>query len=167
MTDTTFRMSSLPVHPHPEMDAAQYRLRVDGMVLHADMFTVDDLLRLPRVTVDDDFTCLEGWSAGPLHWSGVRLATLLELVQPEAAAGWVQAAYKDFSLPLPMATAKTALLALSLNGEPLPVEHGAPVRLLVPGGECFTSVKWLNHLEVRMGPAPNTAESIARARIGL
>jgi DMSO/TMAO reductase YedYZ molybdopterin-dependent catalytic subunit len=94
------------------------------------------------------------------------MSAALELVAVRSQALWVQATFEEFSLPLPLDRARNASLALMLNENPIPVEHGAPVRLLVPDGECFTSVKWLEHLELRSSPAANTAEAIARARAG-
>jgi DMSO/TMAO reductase YedYZ molybdopterin-dependent catalytic subunit len=93
------------------------------------------------------------------------VAALLARAEPRAEARWVQASAGEFSVPLPLETATQALLALELDGRPLPLEHGGPVRLLVRGGDCFTSVKWLDRLELRSEPAPNTARSTAIARL--
>ena len=77
----------------------------------------------------------------------------------------VQASAGNFSISIPLDRAASALLAISLNGTNLSVEHGAPVRLVLPGGECFTSIKCLDHLEVRSEPGENTAETISLARL--
>lgn len=165
MPDTPVRLTSLPIHKYERPDITPYHLCVDGLVDRAVEFTVDELLSLPQAGYDDDFVCLEGWIVPNLRWRGVRLATVLERVGVRPEARWVQASVPGFSLPLPLPAANEALLALQLNGQALPPEHGAPVRLLVPGGECFTSVKWLDHLELRAEPAENTAEAVARARL--
>ena len=159
------RLESLPVHPHPAAPPAGYRLRVDGLVDRPLELSPDELLALPEGALDDEFACLEGWTVPGLHWRGVLLTTVLELAGVRPDARWVQASFDNFSLPLPLDGAQDALLALSLNGSPIPIAHGAPVRLLVPGGECFTSVKWLDHLELLAEPADNSAERIARARL--
>jgi DMSO/TMAO reductase YedYZ molybdopterin-dependent catalytic subunit len=155
----------LPVHPHPDIDIDGYRLRVDGLATRPLELTRADLAALAQRTFDADFVCLEGWTAPDLHWRGVPLVALLDAAGVRPEAGYVQASFDDFSLPLSLADARTALVALELDGEPLPTEHGGPARLLVPGGACFTSVKWLTHLELRAAPDDNTAESIARARL--
>ena len=160
------KLSSLPVHPHPPLDLREYRLRVDGLVDQPVELSIGDLMELPQQELEDDFTCLEGWVVPQIRWRGVQLATVLGLVAVRPEARWVQATFEEFSLPLPLDRAGSALLALMLDGAPIPVEHGAPVRLLVPDGECFTSIKWLEHLELRSTPAANTAEMIARARLG-
>ena len=165
MPDRPLQLTSLPVHAHERPRVDQYRLRIEGLVEHPAELSVEELLALPGAGFDDDFVCLEGWTVPNLRWRGVRLATVLERVGVGAAAQWVQASAGNFSLPLPLAEAGNALLALQLNDQMLAPEHGAPVRLLVPGGECFTSVKWLDHLELRAEPAENTAEAIARARL--
>ena len=163
MPDRLLQLTSLPVHAHERPQVNQYRLRIDGLVEYPAELSVEELLALPGAGFDDDFVCLEGWTVPNLRWRGVRLATVLERVGVRPETRWVQASAGEFSLPLPLAA--NALLALRLNDQMLAPEHGAPVRLLVPGGECFTSVKWLAHLELRTEPAENTAEAVARARL--
>lgn len=163
---STERLSMLPVHPVPELGTERYVLRVDGLVDVPLALGLDELRGMPQVSLRDDFACLEGWVVPELDWRGVRLGAVLELARVQRGANWVQASFGEFSIPLPVERAADSLLALTLNGEPLAVEHGAPVRLLVPGGECFTSVKWLDHLEVRAEPALNRAKEIALKRIG-
>lgn len=159
------RLDALPVHPHPEVDAANFVLRVDGLVARPIALTPDDLRALPQHDFDADFVCLEGWVAPDQHWRGVALSDLLELAGPTEGARFVQASSGGFSLPMPIDDARRALLALVLDGAPLAPPHGAPVRLVVPGGACFTSVKWLDRLEVRAEPADDTARAIALARL--
>jgi DMSO/TMAO reductase YedYZ molybdopterin-dependent catalytic subunit len=57
------------------------------------------------------------------------------------------------------------LVALRLNGEPLSVEHGGPFRLHVPGEACYTSIKWLDRIEVRRDAGHNNAAAIASQRL--
>ncbi len=66
---------------------------------------------------------------------------------------------------LPLDAAAGALLCDRLNDEPLAREHGAPWRLVVSGGACFTSVKWVGALELAAEPGEATAERIARGRL--
>jgi len=155
----------LPEHPHSELDLQSYALRVDGLVSHPLTLALDDLRRLPQHPFDADFVCLEGWVAPDQHWAGVALSNVLELAGVDESAAWVQLSSADFSLPLPLDQAGTALLALDLEGAALTPAHGAPVRLVVPGGECFTSVKWVDHIELRAEPAEDTARRIALARL--
>jgi DMSO/TMAO reductase YedYZ molybdopterin-dependent catalytic subunit len=167
MTTRPEKLASLPIHPHPEVDLEHYRLRVDGLVGRPLELTLAELQAMPQQGFDDDFACLEGWTVPDLHWRGVKLADVLDLTGATGEARWVQASFGEFSLPLPLSEARMALLALTLDDAALKPEHGAPVRLLVPGGECFTSVKWLDHLELRSEPGENAARQIATTRIGL
>lgn len=159
------RLESLPVHPYPE-PAGDYRLEVCGLVARPLSLMAEELAGMRQDEVFDEFACLEGWTVPGLRWRGVPMREVLERAGADRDAGWVQASVGHFSLPLAMADARESLLALTLNGEPIPQAHGAPVRLLVPGGECFTSVKWLARIEVRSEPAANTASEIALRRIG-
>jgi sulfite oxidase len=67
---------------------------------------------------------------------------------------------------VPLDEAGAALLCDGLDDQPLPLEHGAPWRLVIPGGVCFTSVKWVERLELTAEPGPNDGQRIARARLG-
>jgi DMSO/TMAO reductase YedYZ molybdopterin-dependent catalytic subunit len=159
---------ALPVHgagaaPGPDT------LRVDGLVARPLTLRVADLRALPGETLVDDFTCLEGWTVPGLRWQGVRLAAVLDLAQVQPEARWVQASAGEgdetFSLPLPLPEARRAFLAYGLGGQPLAPGHGGPLRLVVPGRECFTSVKWLDRLQLQAEPGPDTARAIATRRL--
>jgi DMSO/TMAO reductase YedYZ molybdopterin-dependent catalytic subunit len=64
-----------------------------------------------------------------------------------------------------LADCERAVLAIYLNGRPLEIEHGAPWRLVLPGGSCFTSVKWVERLELAAQPGEQSGRAIARARL--
>jgi DMSO/TMAO reductase YedYZ molybdopterin-dependent catalytic subunit len=68
-------------------------------------------------------------------------------------------------VPLLLGDAAAALLCDELNGQPLTAASGAPWRLVVPGGACFTSVKWVSHLELTAEAGEASGERIARARL--
>ncbi len=157
--------SALPLHPRAACQAPPGRLRIDGLVERPLDLSPDDLAALPQQALTDDFTCLEGWTVRDLDWRGVRLEALLELAAPQAEARWVQASAEEFSVPIPLDQARRALVATHLGDQPLSGEHGGPARLVVPGGVCFTSVKWLDRLELRADPGPNTAQSTALGRL--
>lgn len=158
-------LDALPVHPSAPPDPASYRLVVDGLVGRRLELTAADLAALPPAAVTDDFLCLEGWSVPGLHWEGVALATVLDVAGVDAGATCVQASVGGFSVPLTLDEARGALLATRLGEAPLPPEHGSPVRLVVPGGDCFTSIKWLDRIELRAEAGRNTGREIALGRI--
>jgi len=140
-------------------------LRIDGLVLKCLELTAPDLELMPQYELRDDFKCQEGWVVPDVRWRGVLLQAVFALARPHPEACHVQASAGDFSISLPLAPANNALLAVSMNGKILPAEHGGPIRLVVPGGECFTSIKWLDHLELRREAGVNTAKTIALARL--
>src|SRR5581483_10748886 len=101
----------------------------------------------------------------PLRWTGVRLPDVLELAGPGRGAEWVRVSSGEYAASLSREEARAAILAERLNGEPLGVEHGGPWRLVVPSASCFTSVKWVDRLEVAAEPGEASGERIARARL--
>jgi DMSO/TMAO reductase YedYZ molybdopterin-dependent catalytic subunit len=164
MPEPEIRMS-MPVHRADGANRWPGRLRIDGLVTHPLDLGLSDLAALPQRTLTDDFACLEGWTVPAVRWQGVSLATILERAGVLPAAGWLQASAGDFSVPLPLPDVQAALLATCLEDQRLPPEHGGPVRLVVPGGACYASIKWLDHLELRYEPAPNSGRAIALARL--
>jgi len=165
-SDLTIRQK-LPVHSLEDGRNFQaHVLRVDGLVRRSLNLTVADLEKLPQQDLNHDFTCLEGWTVPDIKWSGVLLEAILLLTEPSPEAHYVQASAGGFSISLPRDVASHALLAIRLAKSPLPLEHGGPVRLIVPGGDCFMNIKWLDHLELRRDAGPNTAETIALGRLG-
>ena len=165
MTSPPRELPSLPEHRDRSPDLAGYRLRVDGLVQRPLALTTDELRALGVDALTDDFTCLEGWTVPELHWRGVRLGRLLDAAGVRDGARWVLVRAVDMSLPLALDEARASFLALDLEGAPLTGAHGAPVRLLVPGGDCFTSLKWLESVEVLSEQPAGTARDIALARL--
>ena len=157
----------LPIHPvkAEETGWRAHVLRVDGLVRNRLALSLADLDRFPQERLTDDFTCVESWSVPKVRWSGVLLKSVLLLAEPCPEACYVQASAGNFSLPVTLERAEQALLAIRLSEELLPLEHGGPVRLVLPGGECFTSIKWLEHLELLAQPGENTAKEIAAKRL--
>lgn len=156
----------LPIHGGVDgKEFRNYALRIDGMVEKCLTLTLTDLELLPQEELIEDFSCREGWKVPNLRWRGILLETVVSLARPHPDARHVQASAGDFSISVSRDRAAQALLALRLNASQLASEHGGPIRLVVPGGDCFTSIKWLDHLELRSEPGPNTAETIALGRL--
>ena len=166
MDEESENQTKLPVHEFsPSGNHRLHSLRVDGLVRNLLVLTLTDLERLPHQTVTDDFTCLEGWTVPKVRWRGVLLKTVLSLAEPLVEARYVQASAQSFTFPLSLDRTEAALLAVGLNDTSIPPKHGGPVRLIVPGGECFTSIKWLDHLKLSAEPGTNSAERIALGRL--
>ena len=157
----------------PTIDPLEHRLIVHGMVERPIIFAMEDLTRFPSVSRVHFLECsgnTQNWRApkpeltvqdthGLLsccEWTGVPLATVLAEagVRPEARwmlAEGADAAAMTRSIPIEKAL-DDALLAYAQNGERLRPEQGYPLRLLLPGYEGNTSVKWLRRL--KLGPEP-------------
>jgi sulfane dehydrogenase subunit SoxC len=157
----------------PTIHPAHHRLLVHGLVDQPWTFTVDDLKRFPAVSRLAFIECsgnssLEwkgptGKTAQETHgltstseWTGVALQTLLREVGVKPEASWMLAEGSDAaamtrSLPL-VSILDEAMLCYAQNGEPLRPEQGYPLRLLIPGWEGNTCIKWLRRL--KLGRAP-------------
>jgi len=139
---------------------------VGGLVQRPRTYLPSDLAAFPWMSITDDFTCLEGWSVPALQWHGVALATLLDAAGAEGEC--IEVSARQYTTLLSREDANRALLALWLGDAPIPAEHGGPVRLIVPGSECYTSVKWVDRITVHeaelIGAARSVVDGIARAR---
>lgn len=141
----------------PRVDPAQWSLRVHGMVEHEFTMNFDELLAADLVESYLTLTCVSNPVGGPLvgtaKWLGYPLALLLERAGPTAGADMVFSTSSDgftASTPLEVLTdGRMALLAVGMNGEPLPLQHGFPVRMVVPGLYGYVSAtKWVVDIEV-------------------
>src|SRR5262245_18000640 len=127
-------------------DVRLFRLKVHGLVKKP--FEVDyaGLLKLPQVTKSADVHCVTGWSLLGGEWKGVQIAALAEKagVKGEARFVILEAVHGFTSnAPLKEATADNALITYRLNGKPFPIQHGAPVRGLIPDLYFWKSAKWI------------------------
>ena len=128
-------------------------LRIHGLVDAPKVWTTADLAELPQTTIQLDLHCVTRWSKFDLRFSGVLLSDLLQLARPHASAKYISfIAHSDrrhsTSLPLDDALELKTLLATHVDGQPLPVEHGGPIRNIVPLRYLYKSVKWLAELEL-------------------
>jgi len=153
----------------PAIDPAQHRLMIHGMVDRPIILSVDDLKRFPSTSMIRFIECPANggmeWRAAQMdsvqfthgmisccEWTGVLLSTLLQEVGIKKDAAWVLAEGADgshMSRSIPMDKAlDDALVVYAQNGEALRPEQGYPIRLMNPGWEGNTSVKWLRRLEI-------------------
>ncbi|TAM89458.1 hypothetical protein EPN42_07490 [bacterium] len=158
---------NLPVHPYhgPWSQGDEARLRIDGLVQRAIELRAADLVALPRTERAEPFACEEGWTVPDVRWRGMLLSAVIELAGSLPSARYVRVHSGEFVVPVSLSDAPSAMICDEMNGEPLTREHGAPWRLFVPGDACFTSVKWVERLEVTAEPGERAGERIARARL--
>ncbi|MCT1479494.1 molybdopterin-dependent oxidoreductase [Microbacterium sp. p3-SID336] len=141
----------------PRIDPADWSLRVHGMVEREVVLTWDELQALPLQEADVTLACVSNEVGGDLignaRWLGYPVRELLSRAGVAPDADMVLSTSADgftASTPLEALTdERDALLAVGMNGEPLPLEHGFPVRLVVPGLYGYVSAtKWVTQLEV-------------------
>ncbi len=164
--------------PRPEVDTSAWRLQVTGKVTRELRLSLDELRKLPRHTVPATLECTGNgrgffrprvsgiqWGRGAIgnaEWSGPRLSDVLKLAGADLRAPMVEfdgadrgvAATPDFirSMPTSKGLHPATLLALDMNGQPMPELHGAPCRLIVPGWDGTSWVKWLVRISVTERP---------------
>lgn len=141
----------------PDVSRDVWRLEIGGLVHNPVTLTFDDLLALPQVEDVSDFHCVTTWSRFDNHWRGVRFRTLAELVVPDDAARFVYCTGYDHmpgtdipyttNLPLARAIEDDVLLVHTWNGDPLPREHGGPVRMITPKLYAWKGTKWIRRIE--------------------
>jgi DMSO/TMAO reductase YedYZ molybdopterin-dependent catalytic subunit len=154
-TDSFFRIdTALRV---PQVDPDTWQLRIHGLVEREVVLRYDDLLAAPLEEVDITLQCVSNEVGGDLigtaRWTGVRLADLLDRAGVSAEAGQVVGRSVDgfeAGFPLEAVTdGRATLVAVAMNGEPLPTRHGFPARLVVPGLYGYVSAtKWLSEIEL-------------------
>ena len=160
--------------PRPRLEAAGFQLAFQGRVQKPTPLKLDDLRKLPQVKVAATLECTGNgrafyrprvpgiqWGRGAIgnaEWSGPRLSDVLKLAGADLSASYVTANGADVgvaktpdfirSLPMKKALHPATLLALDMNSEPVPALHGFPVRLIVPGWDGTSWVKWVTSLNV-------------------
>ncbi|MFI6610353.1 sulfite oxidase [Streptomyces sp. NPDC050507] len=147
----------------PRVDAGEWRLRIHGKGVKRPLtLSFQDLLRREVIERDITLTCVSNEVGGPYvgnaRWIGVRLADLLREagVRPPSRGGTadqiVARSVDGMTIGTPVEDVmdgRDAMLALGMNGEPLPFEHGFPVRMVVPGLYGYVSAcKWLKDIEL-------------------
>ena len=164
----TTRFPVLHYGPIPELDLENWKFRVWGEVEKPLVLTWEEFAALPRKKLTMDLHCVTKWSKLETSWEGVSLQTLKELglVVPSEKAGFV-IQHAEFgytaNLPLDVMFGENFLLATHYEGEPISLEHGAPLRGVcgaIPGRDDLKDVylwkgaKWLRGLEFRANDLP-------------
>jgi DMSO/TMAO reductase YedYZ molybdopterin-dependent catalytic subunit len=139
----------LTAGPTPRVDTGSWSFAVDGMVGQGRRLTWDEFGALPFETVPCDIHCVTKWSKLGTSFGGVSVDTLLDGVDPqgEYATAYSYGGYTT-NLALADLTGGRAWVVTEHEGEPLPVEHGGPARLLVPHLYFWKSAKWVAGLRI-------------------
>jgi DMSO/TMAO reductase YedYZ molybdopterin-dependent catalytic subunit len=141
----------------PQVSAKSWQLRIHGMVDNPMTLTFDDLLKLPMEEHDVTLTCVAesvgGGYIGNARWQGTLLAPLLKKAGVQKGADQiVMRDVNGMNLGVaadPVLDGRASMLAIGMNGAPLPQQHGFPARVVVPGLYGFVSAcKWVVDMEV-------------------
>jgi methionine sulfoxide reductase catalytic subunit len=136
----------------PTFTSDQWQFSITGLVDQQQAWNWSEFLELPRMVQVSDFHCVTGWSVYQVTWEGIRLSSLLELAQVRSGAQFVKfysgdGIYTD-ALSLDQAKLDDVLVAVMMDGKPIPQQLGGPVRLIVPRMYAYKSVKWLQAIEL-------------------
>jgi len=144
----------------------KYTLTVDGLVREPKSYSYADITSFPQVEQVSDFHCVEGWSVKDLRWRGFRFSEIMNGIALQKDATHVlfhslgttessphgQSHYiESFPVSELIDAGREILLAHTMNGSPLPEEHGSPLRLITPYDLAYKSIKFISRIEFIKG----------------
>jgi DMSO/TMAO reductase YedYZ molybdopterin-dependent catalytic subunit len=134
---------------HPEVPREKWTLEIDGLVENKLTLDWAALMALPQTEHTSDFHCVTTWSRYECRWQGVAMPALLDLVRPRDDVRFVFYTAHDgytTNTGIEPLTAAEAMLAHTLDGEPLSVPHGGPVRVILPQLYAWKGAKWIQRM---------------------
>ena len=139
----------------PDISRDSFSLKIEGMVEKPYSLTMDEIEGMKDKTEFVTLECignsLGGDAISNALWEGVTLKKVIEKAAPKSGivktAFFAEDGYSD-SIPYPLSLSDDVFLAFHMNGEPLPVKHGAPLRVIVPGIYGMKNVKWISRIEL-------------------
>jgi len=141
----------LTAEPTPRLDTDTWTFRIEGLVSKATTWTWDQIHAVAPSEYNGDIHCVTTWSKLGISFQGVSVDDLLSAAGPSDRASHVLAfSHTGYTtnLPLPDVTGGRAWVVWTVDGQPLPREHGGPARLLVPHLYFWKSAKWVAGLRV-------------------
>jgi len=141
----------LDLGEQPAISLDDWTLEVRGLVETPLALTWADFRSMQQSTHVSDIHCVTTWSRYDNRWEGVSTRDLLDTAMPKAEAGYVMlTSYDGYTTNLPLAdfAAEDAILATAWEGQPLTVDHGGPMRLVVPHLYFWKSAKWLRRIDL-------------------
>ncbi|NGM21887.1 sulfite oxidase-like oxidoreductase [Roseomonas stagni] len=152
---TDFPVLDLGVQP--DVNRANFRLRVEGLCAAPLRLTLDEFMALPQQERVNDIHCVTQWSRYDNSWQGVPVPDLLAMARPKDEARFVAlTSYDGYTTNLAMDdfARPENLFAHSWAGAPLERQHGGPVRLVVPHLYFWKSPKWITRVELLRDDRP-------------
>lgn len=135
----------------PSLDTTQWTFRVEGLVATPSVWTWQEIQSLPKAAYTGDIHCVTTWSKFGVTFGGVAVDTLLDAAGPLASASHVMAfSHTGYTTNMPLDDIRggKAWVVWQYDGQPLPVDHGGPARLLVPHLYFWKSAKWVAGLRL-------------------
>lgn len=142
---------------HPRVSREEWRLEITGLVENPVTLDWSALMALASTERVNDFHCVTTWSRFDCRWEGIALSTVLDLVRPLDEARFVfYTSYDGYTTntAIDPLTDPDAMLAYTLDGAPLAVEHGGPLRVLLPQLYAWKGAKWIQRIEFRAEDQP-------------
>ncbi|MBW4578057.1 MAG: sulfite oxidase-like oxidoreductase [Tildeniella nuda ZEHNDER 1965/U140] len=133
----------------PVVNTSDWHLRVWGLAKEV-TFSWDDMMAMPQSHFTADFHCVTTWSKLDVQWTGIKVSDFMRHVELDPkAVHLMEHCYGGYTTNIVIDDflREDNFFAHTLSGEPLPTEHGGPLRLVVPHLYAWKSAKWLNGLE--------------------
>lgn len=153
----TTRFPVLQAGSIPEVDLATWDFSIDGLVARERRWGWDEIMAMPTTDQTVDIHCVTKWTKFDTTWTGIPTRALWEAVEPSPDATHVMVhAYHGYTANLPIADflSDASMFAHTYEGEPLDLEHGYPLRLVIPHLYFWKSVKWVRGFTVMAEDAP-------------
>lgn len=153
----TKRFPVLQAGSPPDVDLATWDFVVDGLVGAPQQWSWQDMIAMPTTSITADIHCVTKWTKFDTGWTGIPVREIWDVVEPDPSARFVMVnAYHGFTANLPVEDflASTSIFAHTYEGEPLELEHGYPMRLVVPHLYFWKSVKWVRGFTVMADDQP-------------
>ena len=129
------------------LELAGFELKLSGEIENPSVLTSERLLSLPSLVIKRDFHCVTRWSRFDLNWKGIPFKEIVALTKPKKEIMHIIFESRDgYTTNIPMAEAlkDDVIVAYELEGQPIPLMHGGPVRIIVPQLYGWKSAKFLN-----------------------
>ncbi len=146
----TVKFPVLTYGEEPDIPTAEWRFRVWGEVDGDITWTWGEFMKFPQTTLHADFHCVTKWSRFDDDWMGVMFKDLMRFLKVKPSAKFVmQHAYGGYTTnnSLDVMLNEDVIFAHTFNGQPLPREHGGPMRVFTPRRYAWKGAKWVNGLE--------------------
>ncbi|OCT16750.1 oxidoreductase [Paenibacillus pectinilyticus] len=136
----------------PAFSSDNWKFAISGLVDNPNAWNWEQFLKLKRTVQVSDFHCVTGWSVYKCTWEGIPLKEMLAAAGVQSSAKFVKfysgdKVYTD-ALSLSQANGDDIMVAVMMDGKPIPQQLGGPVRLIVPQMYAYKSVKWLQGIEL-------------------